>query len=82
MPSITIRNIDKSLKERLRVRAAQHGRSMEEEVRSILKETFATESVRPEKGLADIVRVRFAPINGIELPEIPREPLRTPVDFK
>lgn len=81
MASITIRNIDKSLKERLRVRAAQHGRSMEEEVRTILKETFALESVKPRKGLADTIKKRFEPFDGVDLPEIPREPLRDPVDF-
>ena len=36
MGSITIRNLDDDLKRRLRVRAAEHGRSMEEEVREIL----------------------------------------------
>ncbi|SDP30925.1 Phosphopantothenate-cysteine ligase /Phosphopantothenoylcysteine decarboxylase [Phyllobacterium sp. YR620] len=36
MASITIRNLDDSIKERLRVRAAAHGRSMEEEARIIL----------------------------------------------
>ena len=37
MASITIRNIDDSLKHRLRVRAAEHGHSMEEEARAIFK---------------------------------------------
>ena len=37
MASLTIRNIDDDLKERLRVRAAQHGHSMEEEARTILR---------------------------------------------
>ena len=37
MASLTIRNIDDSIKERLRVRAATHGHSMEEEARIILK---------------------------------------------
>jgi plasmid stability protein len=38
MATLTIRNLDDSLKERLRVRAASHGHSMEEEVRVILKQ--------------------------------------------
>ena len=38
MATLTIRNVDAALKERLRVRAAQHGHSMEAEVRDILKE--------------------------------------------
>lgn len=37
MASITIRNIDDELKERLRVRAAHNGHSMEEEARIILR---------------------------------------------
>jgi antitoxin FitA len=36
MASITIRDIDARLKTRLRVRAAHHGRPMEEEARDIL----------------------------------------------
>ena len=38
MASITIRNLDPAVKERLRVRAARHGRSMEDEARRILRE--------------------------------------------
>ncbi|MDG2520314.1 hypothetical protein P7B02_02080 [Caulobacter segnis] len=37
MATLTVRNIDNEVKERLRVQAARHGRSMEEEVRAILK---------------------------------------------
>jgi plasmid stability protein len=36
MPTITIRNLDEKVKQRLRVLAAEHGRSMEAEVREIL----------------------------------------------
>jgi plasmid stability protein len=38
MASITIRNLDDDVKERLRIRAAQHGHSMEEEARTILRQ--------------------------------------------
>jgi len=37
MASITIRNLEVDLKRRLRIRAAEHGRSMEEEARDILR---------------------------------------------
>ena len=37
MASITIRNIEDELKERLRIRAAQHGHAMEKEARTILR---------------------------------------------
>ena len=47
MASITVRNLDDDLKRRLRIRAAQHGRSMEQEARDmargILKEALDTE---------------------------------------
>jgi plasmid stability protein len=41
MSSITIRNLDPGVKERLRVRAAQHGRSMEAEARRILQSVLS-----------------------------------------
>ena len=37
MASLTIRNLDPAVKDRLRVRAAERGRSMEEEARVILR---------------------------------------------
>ncbi|MBM3530507.1 MAG: plasmid stabilization protein, partial [Alphaproteobacteria bacterium] len=38
MASLTIRRLDEALKRRLRLRAARHGRSVEDEVRTILRE--------------------------------------------
>ncbi|MCA1802051.1 MAG: Arc family DNA-binding protein [Rhodothermaceae bacterium] len=81
MPGITIRNLDKSLKEQLRVQAAKHGRSMEEEVRTILKVALATESASTGN-LAESVRKRFGPLGGVDLPVVPREPIREPVNFE
>jgi plasmid stability protein len=40
MSSITIRNLDPAIKERLRVRAAENGHSMEAEARRILQTTL------------------------------------------
>ena len=40
MASITVRNLDETTKARLRVRAARHGRSMEEEARTLLRAAF------------------------------------------
>ncbi|WP_240673322.1 FitA-like ribbon-helix-helix domain-containing protein [Chromohalobacter israelensis] len=37
MASITIRNLDEQIKAQLRMEAAKHGHSMEEEVRIILR---------------------------------------------
>ncbi len=80
MASITIRNLEDSLKSRLRVQAAFHGRSMEDEARDILRSALNREPSLPGK-LAASIRARFAPFGGVELPTIPREPLREPPSF-
>jgi phosphopantothenoylcysteine decarboxylase/phosphopantothenate--cysteine ligase len=48
MASITIRQLDDDLKKRLRLRAARHGRSMEDEVRTILRDAATHDRVTPE----------------------------------
>ena len=40
MTTLTIRNLDEHTKEQLRIQAARHGRSMEEEARTILREAI------------------------------------------
>lgn len=50
MATLTIRDFDDELKAALRVRAAEHGRSMESEVREILR----TALERPEIGRAHV----------------------------
>lgn len=76
MASITIRNLNDDLKRRLRVRAAQHGRSMEEEARDILR--LAVGEPDPRPNLAASIRSRFAPLGGVELDVPTREPMRDP----
>src|SRR6267142_2016750 len=49
MASITIRQLDDDLKKRLRLRAARHGRSMEDEVRTILRGAAADDSSAAER---------------------------------
>ncbi len=68
MPSITIRSLDQALMERLRVRAARHGRSMEEEARAILQTNLVRGSKPPS--MADAFREWFGPKHGVEL-ELP-----------
>ena len=46
MASITIRNLDDTLKSRLRIQAATHGRSMEDEARDILRSALSREPAR------------------------------------
>ena len=80
MASLTIRNLDDALKVELRVRAAQHGRSMEEEARVILRSGLSRDR-QPKKHLAEAIHERFAALGGIDLPEIPRSGSRDPPDF-
>ena len=80
MATLTIRNLDAALKERLRVRAAQHGHSMEAEVRDILQDTLS-EPERPAVNLYQRIRSRFAPLGGIDLELPPREPAPEPPRF-
>lgn len=79
MASMTIRNLDDRVKTRLRVRAAEHGRSMEDEAREILTSVLAEEPIRAGN-IYDAIRARFASLGGVELPIQKREPIR-PVDL-
>ena len=81
MATMTIRNLDDDLKSRLRVRAARHGQSMEEEARSILRDALQIEPLSGQS-LLDSIRAMVEPYGGIEL-ELPvREPQRDPPDFR
>jgi plasmid stability protein len=80
MAVMTIRNIDDAIKKRLRVRAAIHGRSMEDEARDILRSALCTDEPRP-RNLAHAIRERFGPLGGVDLPDVRREAIRPPVDF-
>ena len=80
MASITIRNLDDDVKTGLRKRAAGNGRSMEEEVRGILREAVGREAV-PEKGLGTAIHELFKPFGGVELELPPRGPMREPPSF-
>ncbi len=81
MSSITIRNLDPAIKERLRVRAAERGHSMEAEARRILQ-TALSEPGRPSgRNLYERIHARFAPLGGVNLELAPREPAREPPRF-
>lgn len=75
--SITIRNLDDALKSRLRVRAARHGRSMEDEAREIMRQVLA-EGEASSRDLACSIRRRFSKLGGVELELAEREPMRQP----
>ncbi|MGA7523975.1 MAG: hypothetical protein WBW84_16100 [Acidobacteriaceae bacterium] len=82
MASLTIRKLDDSVKARLRVRAAEHGHSMEEEARAILERAVTQTGEAPPRGnMAERIRSLFEPLGGVELEIPPRGPMREPVDF-
>lgn len=81
MGSILIRKLDERLKRKLRLRAAKHGRSMEQEARDILKSALAQET-QPPRSLWDAIRARIEPLGGVDLPEVPDQPVRDPPKFE
>ncbi len=77
MACLTIRNLEDTTKARLRIRAARHGRSMEDEVRTILRAALGNEDATGQN-LAQRIRARFASLGDIELPQSEREDIRKP----
>ena len=79
MASITVRNLEESIKRKLKVRAAENGRSMEQEVREILKSEL-DKSRQPRTGAELVKRIRaiWEPLGGVDLDLPPREPIRDP----
>ena len=80
MATLTIRNVENTVKDRLRLRAARNRRSLEAELRAIVTEVAGTEG-RGEVNLAEAIRRRFAPLGGVDLELPPREPAREPPRF-
>ena len=79
MASITIRNLDDQVKSQLRIAAARHGCSMEEEVRRILRRTLIAENDKDRFGSR--IHDRFAKLGGIDLPDTSRTAPRSAPDF-
>jgi antitoxin FitA len=80
MATITIRNLEPQLKTKLRIRAAQHDRSMEEEVRTRLKSVLSEEP-SSNRNVATMIHRRFSALGGVELTQVVREPIREPERF-
>ncbi len=75
MATLTIRGLDPVTHARLRVEAARHGRSMEAEVRAILRERLTPGA--GARGLGSRIRARFRGLEGaLELPGRSGEPPR------
>ena len=81
MASITVRNVDEGLERRLRIRAAENGRSMEQEAREILRAALG-EDAAPSKSLGTAIHELFKPFGGVELEILPREPMREPPRYE
>ena len=80
MASWSVRDLDDGVREKLRVRAAAHGRSMEAEVRAILSDAVDQESRSPMPWLLRLHEAGHA-VGGVDL-EVPRpEPPRDPPTF-
>ncbi|TDO52405.1 plasmid stability protein [Kribbella sp. VKM Ac-2527] len=79
MAAITVRNLDDHVKQRLRIRAAQHGRSMEAEVRAIIVEAVGAED--EPKNILTRLRESAAELGGVDLDIPPREGTIRVVEF-
>ncbi len=78
MATIMIRNLDETTKTNLRLQAARHGISMEEEARRVLRN--AVNPAAPSEGLGTRLQRRFGALGGVEL-ETVRLPDRPLSDF-
>src|ERR1700756_1101115 len=86
MASITIRNLEEATKRKLKIRAAMHGRSMEQEAREILNGALREKPLRQrhKSGGELVKRIRkiLEPLGGVELEPFPREPMPDPPCLK
>jgi antitoxin FitA len=79
MATLTVRDFDDDLKAQLRVRAARNGRSMEAEVRAILRAAILESSA--ELGFASRIQRRFSGIDDVELELPPRTDMPRATDL-
>lgn len=79
MAALSIRDLDESVKRRLQLRAAQHGRSMEAEARAILAE--AVREPADSAGMFTELLDRFAALGGIDIALPDRTDPARAVDF-
>lgn len=80
MGTLTIRRLDEKTKTRLRVQAAHHGRSMEEEARDILRSALQDPS-STRQNLAEAIHKRFATFGGLKLQLPSRDAMRRTPDL-
>jgi antitoxin FitA len=82
MSQLVVRRLDEDVKDKLKRRAVRHGRSMEEEVRNILRDAVRGEDV-PRGGLGSLARRRFAGLAFEQdvLERLPRQSIE-PIKFE
>lgn len=80
MATLTIRNLDEDVRALLRVRAAEHGRSMEAEARELL--AAALLGAPMPRRLGTFIHQQFADLGGVELAVPPREERARAVDLE
>ena len=77
MAQIIVRNLEDDVKARLKRRAERHGRSMEDEVRHILRNASKEEN-RPVPKLGSRIAARFKKAGlTADLPELRGQPARS-----
>ncbi|MCC5638508.1 plasmid stability protein [Nostoc sp. CHAB 5844] len=81
MTNITIFNIDDNIKNLLQERALKNGRSLEEEIKEILRLALV-ENQKPPANLVNMIEKRFAHLKDFELGEINREPMSSAPTFE
>lgn len=81
MINITLSQLEPQLTQRLQQRAHQNGRTIEAEITAILTSVLLPSPQTATPGLATAIQRHFADIEDFEIPEIPREPIRTPPTF-
>jgi plasmid stability protein len=83
LASITIRDIDEKLTQRLKARAAGHGQSMEAEARDILRDVLQEDVLlSAATNLYEAIRRVVEPLGGIEIDIPVRESVREPLKFQ
>lgn len=83
---LVIHDVDEATQQRLRERAARHGRSVDAELREILKRVLQDEaelqaSPRPKKKLGSAIREIFEPLGGVDLPDVRDRTPHKPISF-
>lgn len=80
MANLTIHNLDESIANNLSMQAQQHGQSVEDEARQILRRAFS-DTAHKANGLGSKISKRFMEVGGVELPQPLRSQPRQSADF-